>query len=300
MSIIHEFAPAKLNLYLHVTGRRDDGYHDLDSLVAFASVGDQIRLEPASSFSFVIEGPQAGLLQNEPSDKNLVVQAAQALAAVTGNTLNVKLTLVKNLPVASGIGGGSSDAAAALRALAQHWRLAQDDARLSEVAAKLGQDVLSCLVVENNYLTPQGTAPAPDLPYADCVLVNPGKGLPTPSVYKLCRERGAEFSPAAQLPESPRNLVRLIELLRERENNLYQPACQLMPEIRDIIAALENTDCMMARMSGSGATCFAFYPDRSAARRAAGMLLAAHPDWWVAQAYIPYGKSVPQALAAQG
>jgi len=300
LAIIHEFAPAKLNLYLHVTGRRADGYHDLDSLVAFASVGDQIQLEPASVFSFAIEGPQAIALAHEPAGKNLVVQAAQALAVLTGNTLDLKLTLIKNLPVASGIGGGSSDAAATLRALAQYWELAVTDPLLRDVAAQLGQDVLSCLVVENNYLIPSGTAPAPELTYTDCVLINPGKALPTPTVYKAYRESGAAFSPVAQLSEAPRNLAALVETLRARRNDLYEPACRLMPEIQNVITALEGTDCLLARMSGSGATCFALYSDHSSACAAAAALLTVHPDWWIEQAYIPYRKSTPEALAAQG
>src|SRR5262249_26243326 len=152
-----------------------------------------------------------------------------------------KMTLVKNLPVASGIGGGSSDAAAALRALAQHWGLPRSDPRLYEVAAQLGQDVPSCLRIENNYLTPEGIAPAPNLPHVDCVLINPGKGLPTPDVYRVCRESGATFSSLARLPEAPPHAQALVEMLKSRRNDLYEPACQLMPEIRTIITAIENT-----------------------------------------------------------
>ena len=139
------FAPAKLNLYLHITGRRADGYHDLDSLVAFAGVGDEIVLEDAPRFDFIIEGPQAAHLKGESSDDNLVVKAVKSLAALVDKPLNVKMTLIKNLPVASGIGGGSSDAAAALRALAQHWKIPPSDPRLFEAAAQHGQDVPVCL-----------------------------------------------------------------------------------------------------------------------------------------------------------
>lgn len=272
MPFIHEFAPAKLNLYLHVTGRRADGYHDLDSLVVFAGAGDQVRLEPATAFSFAIEGPQAASLRGEPKENNLVMRAARDLAGRTGYALNLKLTLVKNLPVASGIGGGSSDAAAALRALAAHWGLASDDERIVEAGRSLGQDVLACLAIENNYLTAEGTAPAPELPHADCVLVNPGKPLPTPEVYKVCRESGAAFSPAAPLDEAPRSLPVLVEALRARRNDLFEPACGLMPEIRDVIVALEKTGCLFARMSGSGATCFGLYANRNAARAAAAAI----------------------------
>ena len=218
MPIIHEFAPAKLNLYLHITGRRADGYHDLDSLVAFASVGDQIRLEPASAFSFTVEGPQAAALQNESPDKNLAVQAVRSLAELMGRPLDFKMTLVKNLPVASGIGGGSSDAAAALRSLAKHWRISLDHRRILEAAKRHGQDVPACLVVQNNYLTAEGVAPAPDLPHVDCVLVNPGKGLPTPAVYQAYRESDAIFSPHAQLREAPGDVYTLAAALAARRN----------------------------------------------------------------------------------
>jgi 4-diphosphocytidyl-2-C-methyl-D-erythritol kinase len=142
---IVEAAPAKLNLYLHITGRRADGYHDLDSLVAFAGVGDEIRVERADEFKFVLEGPLATTLKNEPAESNLAVRAAFSLAELVERKPDVKLTLGKNLPVASGIGGGSSDAAAALRALARLWQLSASDPRILEAAQKHGQDVPVCL-----------------------------------------------------------------------------------------------------------------------------------------------------------
>jgi 4-diphosphocytidyl-2-C-methyl-D-erythritol kinase len=290
MTNLHAFAPAKLNLYLHVTGRRPDGYHDLCSLVAFATVGDDLRLEPDASFSFHIEGSQAPALANDDPDNNLVVKAARGLAALTGKDLNLKLTLVKNLPVASGIGGGSSDAAAVLRLLANYWGLVQSNHRIFEVAAKLGQDVVSCLVIQNNYLTAQGTAPAPKLPSVACVLVNPGKGLPTPDVYKVCRESGAAFSPSAQLTESPQSVGTLVAELRKRTNDLYAPACWLMPEIADVIAAIEKTDPLFARMSGSGATCFGLYKDKTTAENVAKILQQQNPNWWVAAAELPFAE----------
>jgi 4-diphosphocytidyl-2-C-methyl-D-erythritol kinase len=286
--MIHEFAPAKINLYLHITGRRADGYHDLDSLVVFAGVGDEIHLETAKEFQFKIEGPQAGALANEPTDNNLAVKAAKSLAALTGKPLNAAITLVKNLPVASGIGGGSSDAAATLRALAKHWGIAPTDPRLTQAAAEHGQDVPVCLKIENNRMTATGTEPAAALPYADIVLVNPNKALATPAVYKAFRESSHDFSPHASFADAPKDLETLIMLLKERHNDLQEPAEQLMPEIPAVIGALDATeDCLFAQMSGSGATCFGFYPNRSAARQAASFILKKHPDWWVVQSYIP-------------
>jgi 4-diphosphocytidyl-2-C-methyl-D-erythritol kinase len=282
-----EAAPAKLNLYLHITGRRADGYHDLDSLVAFAGCGDEIRVERADEFKFVLEGPLAAALRNEPPENNLAVKAAFSLAELLGRKPEIKLTLGKNLPVASGIGGGSSDAAATLRALARLWHLPANDPRILEAAQKHGQDVPVCLKIDNNYMTAEGTSPAPSLPHTDVVLVNPNKALPTPDVYKAFRDGSYGFTPKAQLTEPPRNIEALIAVLKDRRNDLYEPACQVMPEVGDVIKALEKTNPLLARMSGSGATCFGLYADRIKARAAAASILTANPGWWVAQSYIP-------------
>ena len=283
------FAPAKINLYLHVTDRRPDGYHDLDSLVAFVGVGDEVVLEPAESFSFVIEGEQAEPLQAEPADNNLVVKAVRSLARLCDKVLDVKITLHKRLPVASGIGGGSSDAAAALRALAQHWGLPPDDPRLLQAAKDHGQDVAVCLKIANNYITADGTMAGPDLPRVGVVLVNPNKALPTPAVYKEFREGGYAFSPEVRLGIPPRNIPIFIAELRARQNDLFAPAICLMPEIGTVIAALEDTGfCLQARMSGSGATCFGLFADESAAAKAADLIRAHYPSWWVEATYLPH------------
>jgi 4-diphosphocytidyl-2-C-methyl-D-erythritol kinase len=283
------FAPAKLNLYLHITGRRADGYHNLDSLVAFAGVGDEVKLEPAAEFSFAVTGPQAGLLNREPPEGNLVVKAAQSLAKLCGKMLDVKITLEKHLPVASGIGGGSSDAAAALRALAHHWELAPGDPRLVTAAAEHGQDVPVCLKIENNYITAEGTIPAPALPRVGVLLVNPNKALPTPAVYKEFREGRYAFSPEARLTATPQDAGSLIAALKARGNDLYAPACKLMPDIAAIVSALENTEgCLLARMSGSGATCFGLYPDEAKAQKAATILRQSHSGWWIEASFLPY------------
>ncbi len=283
MTPITEFAPAKLNLYLHITGRADNGYHDLDSLVAFASIGDVVQLTQAAEFGFDIIGSHAGFLTGDNHEDNLVVKAARSLAALVGRDLDAQIVLTKNLPVASGIGGGSADAAAVLRALARHWGLAHDDPRLAEAAAKHGQDVPVCLRTENNYMTATGVIPAPKLPRADIVLVNPNRGLSTPDVYGEYRRGGDAFSPLARLTHAPENLDDLIEALRLRSNDLYAPACRLMPEIIDMIEALRATKgCLLPRMSGSGATCFGIYRDTQAARDAAQAIRDDYPDWWVA------------------
>lgn len=285
--MLREFAPAKINLYLHITGRRPDGYHILDSLTAFAGVGDEIRLEPAPRFDFIVDGPQADLLKQEPPEKNLAVRAAQALAERCGKKLDLRLTLIKNLPVASGIGGGSSDAAATLRVLASNWNIAADDPSLAAVASTCGQDVLVCLNPENCYITADGTAMGPELPHTNIVLVNPGKALATADVYKTFKNDGGIFSGAAQFSETPPDATALAAMLKTRANDLAKPALRLMPGIGEVLTALEKSDPLLARMSGSGATCFGLYPDRDSARRAAADILTAHPDWWVIQSHIP-------------
>ena len=286
--MIDEFAPAKLNLYLHITGRRADGYHDLDSLVAFAGIGDKIQLEPSETFEFKIEGPQAAALKDEPIDDNLVVKAAISLAELTGKKLNLKLTLVKNLPSASGIGGGSSDAAATLRALAKHWGISINDPLLLKAALLHGQDVPVCLETKNNYITASGTEKGPSLPYADIVLINPNKALPTADVYKTYKDGAPAFSAMAQLQEAPKDLGALIVELKKRHNDLYEPATHLMPDIGHILDKLGPEDgCLFAQMSGSGATCFGIFSDRNSARNAAASLMAHNPNWWVIQSYIP-------------
>jgi len=239
-------------------------------------------LRPSAEFGFEIVGPQAAVLSHENPDDNLVVKAARSLAELTGNRLNVHLTLIKKLPLASGIGGGSSDAAAALRVLAQYWGLAKDDPRIEEAAARHGQDVPVCVKVENNYMTATGVAPAPKLPRAHIVLVNPNKALSTPSVYKEYRNGGDAFSPLSRLAQAPINLEELIGALQSRGNDLYAPACRLMPEIADIIEVLRKTEnCLLARMSGSGATCFGIYVDAISAQVAAEKIRVEHSTWWI-------------------
>jgi 4-diphosphocytidyl-2-C-methyl-D-erythritol kinase len=212
----------------------------------------------------------------------------QALAERVGRPLNIRITLIKNLPVASGIGGGSSDAAAALRALAAYWELSFDDPRLLEAAALCGQDVPVCLNADNCYITAEGMETGPELPYANIVLVNPGKALGTVDVYKAYRQGGSPFSKTARFSSAPADIEALTALLKERSNDLEAPALKLLPMIGDVLKALESSvSCRLGRMSGSGATCFGIYPDRDSARKAAAEILAANSGWWVIQSHIP-------------
>ena len=293
-----EAAPAKLNLYLHVLGRRADGYHLLDSLVVFTQTGDTLRVEPASELSLSIEGPFAEGLSTGAD--NLVLKAAHALAVtpakagvqsfpeksldarLRGHDRGAKLTLIKNLPVASGIGGGSADAAAALRLLRRLWRLEIGDAALHGIAATLGADVPACLRGESVFLGGVGEVltPAPALPPVGTVLVNPGIPLPTPQVFAT---RRGGFSSPARFSDSPADARALAALLAARGNDLETPAIGLVPKIAAVLEALRaSPGCRFARLSGSGATCFGLYDDMSQAAAAASWIAQREARWWVA------------------
>lgn len=282
-------APAKINLYLHVTGKRADGYHLLDSLVVFAhGIGDSITVAPAPTFSFQVTGPQAGALGDTADADNLVVRAAQALATAVNKPLACSITLDKHLPLASGIGGGSSDAAATLLALLQFWGLTVQDAPLEAIARQLGQDVVVCLYRRPAYFEGIGDQIrfAPALPGAALVLANPGAHVPTPAVFKA---RQGGFSAPAPLEPMPAMLPALITQLKARHNDLYAPAAALAPVIGDCLTAVRDTsDCLFGAMSGSGATCFGLYADDATAAQAAAQLRAQHPGWWVAQGRLPF------------
>ncbi len=281
MTLVRRAAPAKLNLYLHVLGRRDDGYHLLDSLVAFADIADVVTARPAQAFSLEVTGRFAAALAGDPAE-NLVWRAATALAARAGIEAKAALTLEKNLPVASGIGGGSSDAAAALKALGQLWRLDLGERPFQGLAQSLGADVPVCLFGETAWLGGIGerVAPAPPLPPCSAVLVNPGVSLATPAVFKA---RTGPFSEPARFEAAPADAVALARLLATRRNDLTAPAVTLAPEISGVLRVLEaEPGALLARMSGSGATCFALFAEAAAAESAAGRLRRAHPRWWVA------------------
>jgi len=274
-------APAKLNLYLHVTGRRDDGYHLLDSLVVFAALGDRVAAQSAPHYRLEIDGPFAGGLAGDISG-NLVTRAAEALAAKLGRRADVALTLEKNLPVASGIGGGSSDAAATMKALIELWQAQLDPGELTALAAKLGADVPVCLAARASFFGGIGDeiAAAPALPPTPLLLVNPGIALPTAAVF---RARHGTFSAPARFTAPPADVAALAALLAARRNDLTAAAIGLVPEIGQVLARLEaQPGALIARMSGSGATCFALFASDAAAAEAAARLQHDAPRWWIA------------------
>ncbi len=273
-------APAKLNLSLRVTGRRADGYHELDSLIAFADFGDRITVAAAPELSLAIEGPFAGPLRDEPD--NLVLRAARRLARHAGVPPQARIVLDKRLPVAAGLGGGSADAAATLAALVELWGLDLDAAAVRELALELGADVPICLHGCAAFVGGIGETivPAPSLPPAWLVLVNPGTPLSTAAVFKAGPAIAGEAPP--RWTDAPVDAAALARRLAASANDLEAPARRICPEINEVLARLGATPgALLARMSGSGATCFGLFAARETAERAAAALAAARADWWV-------------------
>ena len=277
MALIVE-APAKVNLFLHVTGRRADGYHLLDSLVVFARCGDTLTFEPADELTLELDGPTAGLLAD---GDNIVLKAAYALAKAAGVTRGARIRLTKRLPVAAGVGGGSADAAAALTGLSRLWDI---EVPLQHLALSLGADVPVCLKGVPTAMSGvgEGLADAPTLPPAWLVLVNPGVPLSTPAVFKA---RRGGFSAADPLTEAPADAKALADALARRRNELTEAALSLAPVVGEVLAKLAATrGCLLARMSGPGATCFGLYAGEAEARGAAASLRGS--GWWVEAAQL--------------
>jgi 4-diphosphocytidyl-2-C-methyl-D-erythritol kinase len=279
---------AKVNLTLRVMGRRVDGYHDLESLVAFADCGDRLALAPGPELKLDTTGPLAGDC-GDVAD-NLVLRAALLLAEHVPGLKLGEFTLDKVLPVAAGIGGGSADAAAALRLLARLNDLALDDPRLREVALLTGADVPVCLVSRASGMTGVGETLSPlALPKLPCVLVNPRVAVATKDVFAGLGLRNGELlvgatdvlrSPA--WPEDGASLEDWVEALAENSNDLELPAMRIQPVIGEVLSALNATNgAWLARMSGSGATCFAIYENTAEAQRASQKIRLDHPQWWV-------------------
>lgn len=278
MPPLQETAWAKVNLTLQVTGRRADGYHELSSLVVFADCGDRLTFEPSDDLGLTLRGPFAGGLP--ATADNLVLRAARGIAELTGRPLPFAITLTKTLPVAAGIGGGSADAAAVLRALCPLAGLSLEDAGPRDLALTLGADVPVCLASRPALLSGIGERlePLAGLPPPALVLANPGLPLSTAEVFKA--RQGPFSQVAAQAP--PAAAVSFLEWLAERPNDLEASARSLLPEVGRVIESLAATQgCRLARMSGSGATCFGLYDSRAEAERAALGLAECEPQWWV-------------------
>lgn len=285
-SALHIFSPAKINLYLHVTGRTDNGYHEIDSLAGFADIGDEIVIEPAQDFSFHVDGPFAGSFgpkerDQSPHSSNIVVRAAWELSRIVKKPLNASVRLTKNLPLASGIGGGSANAAAAIWGLMEFWGLPKDADFLPSMMIALGADVPVCFRCEAAQMMGIGEIlkPAPQMEEIPIVLIHPGKPCSTAQIFAHYL---GEFRNPQTLPDDLRNFDDLILFLKNRYNDLYAPACHMVPEIKNVIHALDaEKGCGLARMSGSGSTCFGLFKTEGEAKIAAKNIAKDNPDWWV-------------------
>lgn len=274
-----EAAPAKINLALHVTGQRADGYHLLETLVTFTEAGDTIHIRDADADSFSISGPFGDLLRAGDGGDNLVTRARDllrdALASTGQPAPPVVIHLEKNLPVASGIGGGSADAAATLRGLLRHWRAGIAPDALASIALTLGADVPMCL--ESRSLIARGIGediePLTDLPELSMVLANPLKAVSTPEIFRRLQNKTNPPLPASAT-------IGWMDFLAQSRNDLQPPAQALLPEIGEIIGLLSQEGAALVRMSGSGATCFGIFHSLEAARKAETSLRKKRPGWY--------------------
>ncbi|MCZ4281819.1 4-(cytidine 5'-diphospho)-2-C-methyl-D-erythritol kinase [Kiloniella laminariae] len=290
MEYITEFAAAKINLTLQVTGKRSDGYHMLQSLVVFAGVGDYLRFSPAEDLSLEITGPFASSLTTDPN--NLVLAAARKLQEQLGKNCasqtvpGAVIRLEKNLPVASGIGGGSADAAAALRGLLRLWEADLPESDLTSLALELGADVPVCLSSSCRWMEGIGEVltPGPELPKLFAVLVNPGVPVSTPGVFKALK---GNFMPASGKPSAIPALAELIGYLENTPNDLQAPAISQRGIVSEVLTELRGSHgCLFSAMSGSGATCYGLFDTAEDAESAATTLSVENPGWWVAPTFL--------------
>jgi 4-diphosphocytidyl-2-C-methyl-D-erythritol kinase len=282
MTALHDVGRAKINLTLEVLGRRADGFHELRSLVAFANFGDRLALDPGDGLDLQLEGPFAAAL----GPGNLILEGARAARARVPGLRLGRFRLTKLLPVAAGLGGGSADAAAALRLIARANPGLIDEEVLAELAPKLGSDVRVCLPSRPALMTGRGETvePVRGFPACGLVLANPGRALATNAVYATLDAKPLEPEPHdEERLDFGGGFDALLAYALPRGNDLEAPAANLVPEIRTVLPALAALrGVRLARLSGSGPTCFALLPSEQEAKRAAGELAAARPSWWIA------------------
>ena len=268
MKTVKVFAPAKINLTLHVTGQRPDGYHLLDSLVVFANIGDWVAVSVSDELRLQVTGPMADGVPD--GGDNLIVQAAR-LAGVSG----ADIVLDKHLPMAAGIGGGSADAGAVLRAFQQ-----SHDIELPDNGLSLGADVPVCLGAKTARMSGIGdvVVPVAGVPALAAVLVNPGIAVRTPDVFRALKRRDG-----AGMPDIPkfRDARACINWVRDQRNDLQEPAIRCAPQIGEVLMVLGQSGAFLTRMSGSGATCFGIFDTPDDADLAARSIRKKHPGWWV-------------------
>lgn len=288
-AVAARYAWAKVNLYLHVCGRRRDGRHEIDSLIVFVGIADHLSFEPARGLSVGVDGPFAESLPKGAG--NLVLRAAQTLAEACAPGAGAHVRLTKRLPVAAGLGGGSADAAATLEGLAALWGRAPPPAAMPDIALRLGADVPVCLYGRPAFVGGIGEVieRAPPLPPAWLVLVNPGVPLATSRVFAA---RDGAFAAPGRWTSALPDVGALADVLAGLANDLEAPARALAPDIDSVLARLTRTpDVLLARLSGSGATCFGLFAGPDEARAAAAGIAAERADWWVAAAPVLHGPS---------
>lgn len=274
-------APAKVNLSLHITGQRDDGYHMVDSLVVFGGASDRLIFEPAGHLHLSVTGPFAEGLRQEPD--NLIVRAARMLAKELNLPAEADLTLEKHLPISAGVSGGSADAATTLLGLLRLWERTIKDDKLRTIALSLGADVPMCL--EGSCLRARGIGdemePGPRMPNdLGLVLINPRVPISTPDIFKRLKQK--DNSPMGPVPSAFLSAKALADWLADQRNDLEMAAMEQAPIIETVLQSLnDDGDCLFARLSGSGATCFGLFATVKHAEYAARRLSFTHPNWWV-------------------
>lgn len=280
-------APSKLNLFLHITGRRDDGYHLLESIFVFTEFGDEITLTPSDTMQLTITGYFGNTLTQASPDNNLVLRAADLLKKMCEIAHNVHITLSKQIPVAAGLGGGSSDAASVLIGLNQLWQLKLDMPSLCKIGLSLGADVPACIMQQFALISGIGEISQkmqlPRMPLS-VLLVNPNIPLSTQTVFKQFRDNHAAFTQSLDHPLQWENWRDFCAYLKKQHNDLERPAISHVPVIQEIIHLLQaQTGCILARMSGSGPTCFGLFETQEEVRLAAKTLRLVMPTAWVQQ-----------------
>lgn len=278
-------APAKVNLFLHVLGRRDNGYHNLQSLIMFADFGDHVTLKPSDTLGLTLHGDYAGALNTSEKDtsensSNILIKALWAIAKRAGQTPAFDITLTKNIPLGAGLGGGSADAAALIRALCDLWNIDSQSDTFKQSLFALGADVPACFTNAPCHIkgTGEDVFKAPDLFDIPALLIHPNKKCSTKDVFN----KPFKFSDAIDIPTKFESREALMAFLKTTRNDLYAPASTLIPDIQEVLNAIKAQDNILyASMSGSGSACFGLFDTVQSAQHAAQIIKNLHPEWWV-------------------
>lgn len=283
-------APAKINLYLHITGKRDDGYHLLDSLFAFTEFGDELTITESTCFNFYVNGPYAPLLTHEKKENNLVYRAAMLLKQTYSVSAGANILLTKYIPVAAGLGGGSSDAATVLIGLNQLWNLQLSNEELASIALKLGADIPACIYKKTALVSGIGekiNIISENFNHCAILLVNPNQPLSTQAVFQYYHQHQPIYQAPINYQQLQQDFSFFQDKLTNYQNDLELSAKKLMPEIDDIIQLLnQEKNAVVVRMSGSGPTCFALFSDQASAKVAQENIQSARPNYWSKLTYL--------------